>query len=55
MKRNKQMARKMRAGRHTYSKRGKKPCQHCQDITRKSREAAMRGESAPALYGVENA
>lgn len=42
-KRNKAIARKLRAGRHTYSKTGKKPCAHCQDMTRNNRAAAQRG------------
>lgn len=46
MKRNKTIARKMRAGRHTYSKAGKRPCLHCQQVTRDSREAATRGKPA---------
>lgn len=42
MKRNKMVARKLRAGRHGYSKQKKRPCSHCQQVTRDSRENAGR-------------
>lgn len=44
MKRNKMIARKLRAGRHTYSKTRKRPCAHCQQVTRENRERAQRGQ-----------
>jgi hypothetical protein len=53
MKRNKKIARNMRAGKHGYSKAGKKPCQHCQAVTRDSRERAVKGrpvDPVPVKY-----
>jgi hypothetical protein len=41
MKRNKTTARKMRGGKSPYAKHAKRPCPHCQDITRADRKAAL--------------
>jgi hypothetical protein len=49
MKRNKAKAKGMRSGVSPYKKHGKRPCQHCQDITVASRRRAHTGEAANAL------
>lgn len=52
MKRNKTNARENGGGVSPYRKKQKRPCQHCQDVTKRDREAAMRGER---LEGADNA
>ncbi len=45
MKRNKTNARHNGGGMSPYRRYKKRPCTHCVQVTRESREAAMRGES----------
>jgi hypothetical protein len=52
VKRNKTTARKGRSGMSPYNRYKKRPCQHCQDITRHSAERAQRG-AARALPPIE--
>lgn len=44
MKRNKKLAKGMRSGVSPYKKHGKRPCQHCQQLTADNRRAATQGD-----------
>lgn len=46
MKRNVKKAKAMRSGVSPYKRHGKKPCQHCQDITADSKRRATHGEAS---------
>jgi hypothetical protein len=43
-KRNKAKARKSGGGMSPYARQGKRPCQHCQQITAQDRRAAAQGQ-----------
>lgn len=49
-KRNKTNSRENGGGVSPYRKKGKRPCQHCQDLTQRDRANAQKGQT----YAIQN-